>query len=36
LEVKTTQMSQGNKISHLLAWTFQNEKQQKDWKLTQI
>ncbi|NBX79170.1 MAG: 23S rRNA (adenine(1618)-N(6))-methyltransferase RlmF [Flavobacteriales bacterium] len=35
-EVKTIQMSQGNKISHLLAWTFQNEKQQKDWKLTQI
>lgn len=34
-EVKTIQMSQGNKISHLLAWTFQNEKQQKDWKLTQ-
>jgi 23S rRNA (adenine1618-N6)-methyltransferase len=29
--VKTIQMSQGNKISRLVAWTFQSEEQQKAW-----
>ncbi|RNI24529.1 23S rRNA (adenine(1618)-N(6))-methyltransferase RlmF [Rufibacter latericius] len=31
LEVKTIAMSQGNKISRLVAWTFLSPEQQKDW-----
>ncbi len=31
-EVETIPMGQGNKISRLVAWTFLEEKQQKDWK----
>ena len=30
--VKTIEMSQGQKISRLVAWTFLSENQQKDWK----
>lgn len=37
VEVKTIDMSQGQKNSRLLAWTFQTEAQQKNWKFeTQI
>jgi 23S rRNA (adenine1618-N6)-methyltransferase len=31
-EVKTIDMSQGQKTSRILAWTFQTEAQQKNWK----
>jgi 23S rRNA (adenine1618-N6)-methyltransferase len=31
-EVKTIDMSQGQKNSRILAWTFQSKAQQKDWK----
>ena len=31
-ELKTIPMRQGNKISRIVAWTFLDEKQQKDWK----
>jgi len=34
LEVKTIQMSQGNKISHLLAWTFVAASKRKSFNLT--
>lgn len=30
--IKIIDMAQGQKISRILAWTFLNEKQQKDWK----
>lgn len=32
--IRTIQMSQGNKISRLVAWSFLNEKQQKYWANT--
>ena len=32
VEVKTIDMAQGQKNSRILAWTFQTEKQQKNWK----
>lgn len=32
VEVKTIDMAQGQKISRILAWTFQTEAQQKKWK----
>lgn len=31
-EVRTIEMSQGNKISRIVAWTFLNDIQQKEWK----
>ncbi|MCR6642570.1 MAG: RlmF-related methyltransferase [Sporocytophaga sp.] len=31
-EVKTIEMSQGQKSSRILAWTFQSKAQQKSWK----
>ena len=31
-EVKTIEMKQGNKISRIVAWTFLNLTQQKDWQ----
>lgn len=31
-EVRTIEMSQGQKISRILAWTFQSKTQQKNWK----
>ncbi len=31
-EVKTIPMTQGNKVSRIIAWTFLNENQQKDWR----
>lgn len=31
-EVNTIEMAQGQKISRFIAWTFMNERQQKDWK----
>lgn len=31
-EAKTIPMGQGNKISRLVAWTFLDEREQKDWK----
>ncbi|QHL86756.1 23S rRNA (adenine(1618)-N(6))-methyltransferase RlmF [Nibribacter ruber] len=34
LEVKTIPMSQGNKASRLIAWTFQTPEQQKIWRDT--
>lgn len=33
-EVRTIEMSQGNKSSRIVAWTFLNTKQQKVWKMT--
>ena len=30
-EVRTSEMSTGNKITRIVAWTFLNEKQQEDW-----
>jgi len=30
-DVKTINMSQGNKISRVIAWTFKTKEQQKDW-----
>ena len=30
--IKTIEMTQGQKISRLVAWTFLSEKQRKDWK----
>lgn len=33
-EVKTIEMKQGNKISRIVAWTFLNVAQQKDWQVT--
>lgn len=32
VEFKTIEMAQGHKISRMLVWTFQTEKQQKNWK----
>ena len=32
VEIKTIDMSQGQKNSRIVAWTFLSEKQQKDWK----
>jgi 23S rRNA (adenine1618-N6)-methyltransferase len=34
--VKTIEMSQGQKISRLVAWTFLSEKQREDWKFESI
>jgi 23S rRNA (adenine1618-N6)-methyltransferase len=34
VEIKTIEMSQGQKISRIVAWTFLSEKQQKDWKFS--
>jgi 23S rRNA (adenine1618-N6)-methyltransferase len=31
-EVKTIQMGQGNKISRIVAWTYQDENPQKEWQ----
>jgi 23S rRNA (adenine1618-N6)-methyltransferase len=33
VEVKTIEMKQGNKISRVVAWTFLNKAQQKEWQL---
>ena len=33
VEVRTIEMAQGQKISRIVAWTFLNEEQQKQWKL---
>ena len=30
-DVKTMEMSQGNKVSRIVAWTFLNQQQQADW-----
>ena len=30
-EIRTSEMSTGNKITRIVAWTFLNEKQQQDW-----
>lgn len=35
-EVKTIPMAQGNKISRIVAWTFLDENQRKDWKNTKL
>lgn len=32
LETKTIDMAQGQKVSRIVAWTFLNESQQKEWK----
>lgn len=32
-DVKTIEMSQGQKVSRIVAWTFLNEKEQENWKL---
>ncbi len=32
VEVKTIEMKQGNKISRIIAWTFQNTTERGDWK----
>lgn len=32
VEVKTIQMSQGNKISRIVAWTFLSKEEQENWK----
>lgn len=32
VEIKTIEMAQGQKISRIVAWTFQSEAQQKNWK----
>jgi len=32
LDIKTVEMSQGQKISRFLAWTFLNKQQQSEWK----
>jgi 23S rRNA (adenine1618-N6)-methyltransferase len=32
-EVKTIEMKQGNKISRIVAWTFLNNAQQKEWQI---
>lgn len=32
LEVKTIEMTQGNKLSRIVAWTFLNKKQQEAWR----
>ncbi|MGZ4047901.1 MAG: RlmF-related methyltransferase, partial [Bacteroidia bacterium] len=31
-EVRTINMSQGNKVSRIVTWTFLNTLQQKEWK----
>jgi 23S rRNA (adenine1618-N6)-methyltransferase len=31
VEIRTSEMRTGNKISRIVAWTFLNEKQQEDW-----
>lgn len=36
VEVKTIDMAQGQKTSRILAWTFQSETQQKNWKFQTI
>jgi 23S rRNA (adenine1618-N6)-methyltransferase len=36
VEVKTIDMAQGQKTSRILAWTFQSEMQQKNWKFQTI
>lgn len=33
-EIRTSEMSTGNKITRIVAWTFMNEAQQKDWVKT--
>ncbi len=33
VEVKTIEMKQGNKISRIVAWTFLDNPQQKEWAL---
>ena len=33
-EIRTSEMSTGNKITRIVAWTFMNEVQQKDWVKT--
>ncbi len=33
VEVKTIEMKQGNKISRIVAWTFLNDTQQKEWRI---
>ena len=30
-DIKTIEMSQGNKVSRIVAWTFLNQQQQTDW-----
>lgn len=32
-EIKTIEMKQGNKISRIVAWTFLNDTQQKEWQM---
>ena len=32
-EIKTIEMKQGNKISRIVAWTFLNSVQQKEWQV---
>lgn len=34
VEIKTIEMTQGQKISRFVAWTFLSEKQQKEWKFS--
>jgi len=34
VEVKTIEMKQGNKISRIVAWTFLNTAQQKEWRIS--
>jgi 23S rRNA (adenine1618-N6)-methyltransferase len=33
MEVRTINMSQGQKKSRIVAWTFLNKEQQKDWQI---
>jgi 23S rRNA (adenine1618-N6)-methyltransferase len=33
VEIKTIDMAQGQKNSRIVAWTFLNEKQQKEWEV---
>lgn len=33
-EIKTIPMQQGNKITRIVAWTFLNEKEQKEWNIS--
>lgn len=33
LDIKTIDMAQGQKVSRIVAWTFLNEQQQKDWRM---
>jgi 23S rRNA (adenine1618-N6)-methyltransferase len=34
IEIKTIEMTQGQKMSRIVAWTFLSEKQQKEWKFS--